>query len=34
MKKYDHKKIEKKWQAYWKDKKIYKTKEGDIALHA
>ena len=28
MKKYDHKKIEKKWQKYWKDKKIYKTKEG------
>ena len=28
MKKYDHKKIEKKWQRYWADKKIYKTKEG------
>ena len=28
MKKYDHKKIEKKWQKYWKDKKIYKTKDG------
>ena len=27
MKKYEHKKIEKKWQKYWKDKKIYKTKE-------
>jgi len=22
MKKYDHKKIEKKWQKYWADKKI------------
>lgn len=28
MQKYDHKKIEKKCQKYWKDKKIYKTKEG------
>jgi len=28
MKKYDHKKIERKWQKYWKDKEIYKTKEG------
>ena len=28
MKKYDHKKIEKKWRKYWADKKIYKTKEG------
>ena len=28
MKKYEHKKIERKWQKYWKDKKIYKTKEG------
>ena len=28
MKKYEHKKIEKKWQKYWADKKIYKTKEG------
>ena len=28
MKKYDHKKIERKWQKYWADKKIYKTKEG------
>ena len=28
MKKYDHKKIEKKWQKIWRDKKIYKTKEG------
>lgn len=27
MKKYDHQKIEKKWQKYWKDKKIYKTKK-------
>ena len=28
MKKYNHDKIEKKWQKYWKDKKIYKTKKG------
>ncbi|MBM2818251.1 MAG: leucyl-tRNA synthetase [Parcubacteria group bacterium] len=28
MKKYDYKKIEKKWQKYWADKKTYKTKEG------
>ena len=28
MKKYDHKKIERKWQKFWADKKIYKTKEG------
>ncbi|MDE1988571.1 MAG: class I tRNA ligase family protein, partial [Patescibacteria group bacterium] len=28
MKKYDHKKIEKKWQKHWAVKKIYKTKEG------
>ena len=28
MKKYDHKKIESKWQKYWSAKKIYKTKEG------
>ncbi len=27
MKKYDHKKIERKWQKFWKDKRIYKTKE-------
>ncbi len=27
MKKYDHNKIEKKWQKAWKDKKIYKTKD-------
>src|SRR3989344_2682790 len=28
MKKYNHDKIERKWQRYWADKKIYKTKEG------
>ena len=28
MKKYEHKKIEKKWQKYWREKKIYRTKEG------
>jgi len=28
MKKYDHKKIERKWQKYWREKKIYRTKEG------
>ncbi len=28
MKKYDHKKIEKKWQKYWGDNGTYKTKEG------
>src|SRR3989339_1960595 len=28
MKKYDHKKIERKWQKYWAGKKVYKTKEG------
>jgi len=28
MKKYEHKKIERKWQKFWADKKIYKTKEG------
>ena len=28
MKKYDHKKIERKWQKYWADNKIYKTKRG------
>src|SRR3989344_4539861 len=27
MKKYNHLKIEKKWQKYWQDKKIYKTGE-------
>ncbi len=28
MNKYDHKNIERKWQKYWKGKKIYKTKDG------
>ena len=27
MKKYDHSKIEKKWQKYWQEKKIYQTKD-------
>jgi leucyl-tRNA synthetase len=27
MKKYDHKKIEKKWQTYWQKKGIYRSKE-------
>ena len=26
--KYNHEKIERKWQRYWSAKKIYKTKEG------
>jgi len=28
MKKYNHDKIERKWQKYWAGKKVYKTKEG------
>jgi len=28
MKKYNHDKIERKWQKFWADKKIYKTKDG------
>jgi leucyl-tRNA synthetase len=31
MKSYDHKKIEKKWQAVWAKKKIYKTQEPSFA---
>ncbi len=34
MKKYDHLKIEKKWQAAWKKSGIYKTKEGGAEHNA